>query len=108
MSWQTAAACRTRSARSPAAAPCRRQASQDSRAAPRAEARAVHQALSLPQLLLLLGPCFSCSYSTLSTCCCMQVFIGGQHVGGCDDTLAAKSSGKLKALLEAAGVSANL
>lgn len=37
-----------------------------------------------------------------------QVFIGGQHVGGCDDTLAAKSSGKLKALLEAAGVSANL
>lgn len=38
----------------------------------------------------------------------LQVFIGGEHVGGCDDTLAAKSSGKLKTLLEAAGVTANL
>ncbi|KAL4452551.1 hypothetical protein ABPG75_008213 [Micractinium tetrahymenae] len=37
-----------------------------------------------------------------------QVFIGGQHVGGCDDTLAAMSSGKLKSLLEAAGVTAKL
>lgn len=35
-----------------------------------------------------------------------QVFVGGQHVGGCDDTLAAHSSGKLSELLAAAGVSA--
>lgn len=34
-----------------------------------------------------------------------QVFIGGKHVGGCDDTLAAKASGKLKVLLAEAGIS---
>ena len=38
----------------------------------------------------------------------MQVFIGGQHLGGCDDTVAAKNSGKLKTLLEQAGVQAKL
>jgi glutaredoxin-related protein len=38
----------------------------------------------------------------------VQVFIGGQHLGGCDDTVAAKNSGKLKALLEQAGVQAKL
>lgn len=37
-----------------------------------------------------------------------QVFVGGTHVGGCDDTLAAQQSGKLAGLLEAAGVKANL
>lgn len=37
-----------------------------------------------------------------------QVFIGGTHVGGCDDTLAAYNSGKLKALFEQAGVQAKL
>lgn len=37
-----------------------------------------------------------------------QVFVGGQHVGGCDDTIAAMSSGKLKELLESAGVQAKL
>eukprot|EP00887_Chlorella_sp_A99_P002819 scaffold6.g2819.t1 len=37
-----------------------------------------------------------------------QVFVGGKHVGGCDDTLAAKASGKLKQLLQEAGVSSNL
>lgn len=29
-----------------------------------------------------------------------QVFIGGQHVGGCDDTLAAYSNGTLEDLLD--------
>jgi glutaredoxin 3 len=33
------------------------------------------------------------------------VFIGGQHVGGCDDTVAAQHSGKLAKLLQAAGQS---
>ena len=33
-----------------------------------------------------------------------QVFIGGELIGGCDDTFAAKSSGKLDAALKAAGV----
>lgn len=33
-----------------------------------------------------------------------QVFIGGTHVGGCDDTLAAYSSGRLKDLLASAGI----
>ena len=28
-----------------------------------------------------------------------QVFINGQHIGGCDDTMAAHDSGKLQALL---------
>lgn len=37
-----------------------------------------------------------------------QVFVGGNHVGGCDDTVAAYNSGKLKTLLEAAGVKAKL
>ncbi|PSC73963.1 OPI10-like protein isoform B [Micractinium conductrix] len=37
-----------------------------------------------------------------------QVFIGGKHVGGCDDTVAAMNSGKLKELLAAAGVQATL
>ena len=39
---------------------------------------------------------------------CLQVFVGGNHVGGCDDTVAAYNSGKLKSLLEAAGVKAKL
>jgi glutaredoxin 3 len=34
-----------------------------------------------------------------------QVFIGGNHVGGCDDTLAAFKSGELKNLLASVGVS---
>lgn len=29
-----------------------------------------------------------------------QVFIGGQHVGGCDDTMAAYSNGTLEELLD--------
>mmetsp|Transcript_5480 Transcript_5480/g.7406 ORF Transcript_5480/g.7406 Transcript_5480/m.7406 type:complete len:186 (-) Transcript_5480:206-763(-) len=33
-----------------------------------------------------------------------NVFIGGNHVGGCDDTMALKRSGKLNEMLEAAGV----
>lgn len=33
-----------------------------------------------------------------------QVFIGGVHIGGCDDTLEAKSSGKLQTLLKGAGI----
>ncbi|KAG5191469.1 glutaredoxin subgroup I [Tribonema minus] len=38
-----------------------------------------------------------------------NVFIGGTHVGGCDDTMAAVQSGKLKELLDKAGVrSSNL
>ncbi|KAI3432589.1 hypothetical protein D9Q98_004137 [Chlorella vulgaris] len=37
-----------------------------------------------------------------------QVFVGGQHVGGCDDTVAAYQGGKLKTLLEQAGVTVNL
>ncbi|CAG9466627.1 unnamed protein product [Pedinophyceae sp. YPF-701] len=32
-----------------------------------------------------------------------QVFIGGELVGGCDDTVAAKTSGRLEGLLAAAG-----
>ena len=36
-----------------------------------------------------------------------QVFIGGAHVGGCDDTMAAYRSGQLKTLLEGAGVKGN-
>ena len=35
-----------------------------------------------------------------------QVFVGGVHVGGCDDTVAANASGELAKLLDAAGVSA--
>ncbi|KAI8473293.1 MAG: thioredoxin-like protein [Monoraphidium minutum] len=34
-----------------------------------------------------------------------QVFIGGNHVGGCDDTLAAYDSGKLKDMLATVGFS---
>ncbi len=30
-----------------------------------------------------------------------QVFIGGQHVGGCDDTMAAYSNGTLENMLSA-------
>ena len=37
-----------------------------------------------------------------------QVFVGGQHVGGCDDTQAALRSGKLKTMLEAVGIQAKL
>lgn len=33
-----------------------------------------------------------------------QVFVGGTHVGGCDDTVAADKSGKLRELLGAVGV----
>lgn len=44
----------------------------------------------------------------LPPACPTQVFVGGQHVGGCDDTVAALNSGKLKTLLEAAGVHAKL
>lgn len=33
-----------------------------------------------------------------------QVFIGGEHIGGCDDTVAANKSGKLKELLGSVGV----
>eukprot|EP00879_Flechtneria_rotunda_P004852 GHRR01005126.1.p1 GENE.GHRR01005126.1~~GHRR01005126.1.p1 ORF type:complete len:150 (+),score=26.97 GHRR01005126.1:141-590(+) len=32
-----------------------------------------------------------------------QVFVGGKHVGGCDDTMAAYSSGELKKLLAGVG-----
>lgn len=35
-----------------------------------------------------------------------QVFVGGVHVGGCDDTVAAKADGRLAAMLEGAGVPA--
>ena len=37
-----------------------------------------------------------------------NTYIGGVHLGGCDDLKAAKSSGKLKQMLEAAGVSSSL
>jgi len=37
-----------------------------------------------------------------------SVWIGGKCVGGCDDVVAAKKSGKLKAILQDAGVSAKL
>jgi glutaredoxin 3 len=30
-----------------------------------------------------------------------QIFIGGQHIGGCDDLMALESTGKLDALLRA-------
>lgn len=30
----------------------------------------------------------------------MQIFIGGQHVGGCDDLQTAQSTGKLEEMLE--------
>ena len=33
-----------------------------------------------------------------------QVFVGGKHVGGCDDTVAAHDNGLLKVMLDAAGV----
>jgi len=33
-----------------------------------------------------------------------QVFIQGEYIGGCDETLKLNSSGKLKQMLEAAGV----
>ncbi|KAK2076048.1 hypothetical protein QBZ16_001384 [Prototheca wickerhamii] len=33
-----------------------------------------------------------------------QVFVGGVHVGGCDDTMDAYDSGRLKQLLKDAGV----
>jgi len=33
-----------------------------------------------------------------------SVWIGGKHVGGCDDTQAAAKSGKLKAMLDEANV----
>lgn len=33
-----------------------------------------------------------------------QVFVGGKLVGGCDDTVAAHSSGKLKQLLDGVGI----
>jgi len=34
-----------------------------------------------------------------------QVFIGGKFIGGCDDTMAAYSSGKLKEILSGVGYS---
>eukprot|EP00877_Chromochloris_zofingiensis_P000848 jgi/Chrzof1/10764/Cz05g11110.t1 len=34
-----------------------------------------------------------------------QVFVGGQHVGGCDDTMAAYQSNKLQKMLADAGIS---
>eukprot|EP00882_Tetradesmus_deserticola_P003081 GHRQ01003270.1.p1 GENE.GHRQ01003270.1~~GHRQ01003270.1.p1 ORF type:complete len:136 (+),score=47.27 GHRQ01003270.1:82-489(+) len=34
-----------------------------------------------------------------------QVFVGGKHVGGCDDTVAAYQSGKLKEMLAGVGYS---
>ena len=34
-----------------------------------------------------------------------NIFIGGQHLGGCDDTIAARDSGKLVSMLNDAGVS---
>ncbi|KAF6260208.1 thioredoxin-like protein [Scenedesmus sp. NREL 46B-D3] len=34
-----------------------------------------------------------------------QVFVGGQHVGGCDDTVAAYQNGKLKEMLAGLGFS---
>ncbi len=34
-----------------------------------------------------------------------QVFIGGEFIGGCDDTLAAHSSGRLTRLLGSVGIS---
>lgn len=37
-----------------------------------------------------------------------QVFVGGNFVGGCDDTMAAYKSGKLKQLFADAGVSSSL
>ena len=37
-----------------------------------------------------------------------NTYIGGQHLGGCDDLKAAKSNGKLKQMLESAGVSHKL
>ena len=33
-----------------------------------------------------------------------NTYIGGKHLGGCDDTKAAEKSGKLKELCDAAGV----
>ena len=36
-----------------------------------------------------------------------NVFVGGQHVGGCDDTMELHRSGKLAEMLEAAGVEFN-
>lgn len=33
-----------------------------------------------------------------------QVFVGGRHVGGCDDTMAAFSSGELKSMLTEVGI----
>jgi glutaredoxin 3 len=33
-----------------------------------------------------------------------NVFVGGQHVGGCDDTMAALANGSLSKLLATAGV----
>jgi len=36
-----------------------------------------------------------------------QVFVGGARVGGCDDTMAAHSSGKLKELLAGVGIAIN-
>ena len=35
-----------------------------------------------------------------------NVFVGGKHVGGCDDTVAARADGRLAKMLEGAGVSA--
>lgn len=34
-----------------------------------------------------------------------QVFVNGQHVGGCDDTVAAYKAGRLQQMLDNAGVS---
>jgi len=51
---------------------------------------------------------FRIKLTALASCPAPQVFVGGNHVGGCDDTVAAYNSGKLKTLLEAAGVNAKL
>ena len=37
-----------------------------------------------------------------------NIFIGGQHIGGCSDLLAKVKSGKVKELLNSAGVSHKL
>ena len=37
-----------------------------------------------------------------------NIYVGGKHLGGCDDTKAARASGKLKQMLDNAGVSHNL
>ena len=96
MSWLMATACRTRCAQSPAAALCRRRAAGSGGAARQRSAASGGCKLPPPACQLTLAPHLP------------QVFIGGKHVGGCDDTMAAYSNGQLKQMLAGAGVSANL